>query len=95
MVQSKPAAAAAASTNMQQVSKLHLKSTTSLKDEKIPIVRHIIKDDDIEEVQGEQLEPLDLDRIIKLFVDPHSVRFNTHFQLTCLMNVSLIFYSFF
>jgi hypothetical protein len=54
--------------------KLLLKSTTSLnRDEKIPVVRHVIKDVDIEQIEGEQLEPLELDRIIKLFVDPHSV----------------------
>jgi hypothetical protein len=68
LVQTKPAA-----TNMPNVAKLHLKSSASLKEDKIPIVRHIIKDEEIEEAQGEQLEPLELDRIIKLFIDPHSV----------------------
>lgn len=42
---------------------------------KIPIVRHLIKDDEIEPTQEEQLVPLELDRIIKLFVDPHSVNY--------------------
>ena len=59
--------------------------------EKIPIVRHIIRDADLaggdEENNGyrdnyafdlntnqqPQLNPLELDKIIKLFVDPHSV----------------------
>lgn len=39
---------------------------------RIPVVQHLIKDSDVEENDGEVLKPLELDRIVKLFVDPHS-----------------------
>ena len=52
--------------------------------EKIPIVRHLIRDADLIEdnfndhfldgnQRDHQLNPIELDKIIKLFVDPHSV----------------------
>ncbi|XP_046371006.1 cilia- and flagella-associated protein 69-like [Haliotis rufescens] len=40
---------------------------------RIPIVAHIITDDDIGMLQGSKLQPVNLNRVIKLLTDPHSV----------------------
>lgn len=52
--------------------------------EKIPIVRHLIRDADLLEDnfndqffdgnnRDQKLNPIELDKVIKLFIDPHSV----------------------
>ena len=59
--------------------------------EKIPIVRHLIRDTDLFEddfngqfLDGNQrdqkLNPIELEKIIKLFVDPHSVDYLIFFE---------------
>ena len=49
---------------------------------KIPIVQHLIRDDDIVSTRDEILEPIDFDRAIKLFVDKHSMNLkNRHFHI--------------
>ncbi|PVD30636.1 hypothetical protein C0Q70_09909 [Pomacea canaliculata] len=47
--------------------------TTDTGPTKIPIVAHIITDDDLEILQGSKLQPLNLKRVIKLLTDPHSM----------------------
>ena len=58
--------------------KLNINKNAQTTKDKIPIVRHLIRDEDIEDtsVQENQLNPLELDKIIKLFVDPHSVNYH-------------------
>lgn len=48
-------------------------SLPKLKTNRIPVVQHLIKDSEIEQADGQSLKALDLDRIVKLFIDPHSV----------------------
>jgi cilia- and flagella-associated protein 69 len=38
----------------------------------IPVIPHLIRDKDVVPTEGEEFKPLDLDKIIKLFTDPHS-----------------------
>lgn len=51
----------------------HSMSLPKLKTNRIPVVQHLIKDSDLaDNCNSEVLRPLDLDRLVKLFVDPHS-----------------------
>ncbi|XP_062615202.1 cilia- and flagella-associated protein 69-like [Saccostrea cucullata] len=40
---------------------------------RVPIVAHIITDDDIGILKGTKLQPINLSRVVKLLTDPHSV----------------------
>ncbi|VDI03562.1 Hypothetical predicted protein [Mytilus galloprovincialis] len=40
---------------------------------RIPLVAHVITDDDIGLLQGAKLQPINLNRVVKLLTDPHSV----------------------
>ncbi|KAK3587960.1 hypothetical protein CHS0354_014478 [Potamilus streckersoni] len=40
---------------------------------RIPVVAHVITDDDIGILQGTKLMPMNLNRVVKLLTDPHSV----------------------
>ncbi|XP_052683421.1 cilia- and flagella-associated protein 69-like [Crassostrea angulata] len=40
---------------------------------RVPIVAHIITDDDIGVLKGTKLQPINLSRVVKLLTDPHSV----------------------
>ncbi|KAK3109030.1 hypothetical protein FSP39_021501 [Pinctada imbricata] len=40
---------------------------------RVPIVAHIITDDDIGLLQGTKLQPINMGRVVKLLTDPHSV----------------------
>ncbi|PAA75987.1 hypothetical protein BOX15_Mlig017060g2, partial [Macrostomum lignano] len=42
-----------------------------LENQKIPIVTHIISDEDIGNVVGEKLQTVDLERVLKVLTDPH------------------------
>ncbi len=50
----------------------HSISLPKVKTNRIPVVQHLVRDEDVVETVGEVLKPLELDRLVKLFVDPHS-----------------------
>ncbi|XP_050388470.1 cilia- and flagella-associated protein 69 [Patella vulgata] len=47
-------------------------TTLTVDKPRIPLVAHIITDDDIGMLQGSKLQPINLGRVIKLLTDPHS-----------------------
>ena len=47
-------------------------SLPKLKTNRIPIVQHLVRDEDVMDTVGNVLKPLELDRLVKLFIDPHS-----------------------
>ena len=64
---------------MALVQSSHSLSLPKLKTNRIPVIQNLIKDSAIDNNEGDGLKQLELDRIVKLFVDPHSVIINNPF----------------
>ncbi len=57
---------------MALVQSSHSISLPKVKTNRIPVVPHLIRDEDVIDNVGPIFKPLELDKIVKLFVDPHS-----------------------
>ena len=49
--------------------------------ERIPIVGHIITDEDVGALQGAKLQHINLNKVVKLLTDPHSVSLFNNIKL--------------
>lgn len=58
---------------MALVQSSHSITLPKLKTNRIPVVQQLVKDSDLQEPDGDVLKPLELDRLVKLFIDPHSI----------------------